>query len=112
MSWRSDPAILWIADHLIAIQNQTSGLQERIAAADQKLNETRQHLFRQDRDLAVIKKRLRQNQKREEVTWQEWAEIIKALWPLLVFLAALSAKMFGTDGQWISSLVISLDQGR
>lgn len=91
----------WIADHLIEIRAATARLDQRLDQTDRMLNETRSHLRRQDRDLAVIKTRLPQ---RKDTT-AELSDIIKALWPVLVVLMAIAARLMGADPQLIQSYV-------
>lgn len=109
MPWRSEPAMQWIADHLIEIKDQTARLDQRTANAELMLYDTRRHLQRQDRDLAVIKTRLRQSPRPSAAA--EIVEIIKTLWPLLVIIAALTARLLGASPELISSWAGLATQG-
>lgn len=99
----------WIADHLIEIRDQIGHLDQRAASAESILYDTRRHLLRQDRDLAAIKTRLRQSPRPSAAA--EIVEIIKTLWPLLVIIAALTARLMGASPELISSWAGLATQG-
>lgn len=109
MPWRSEPAMQWIADHLIQIRDTTARLDQRLNHTDLMLLDTRRHLQRQARDLSVIKRRLPSESRQS--TMSEAVEIVKALWPLLVIIAALAARAAGANPELISQWTGLATQG-